>query len=81
MVVILPDFSYEDIKTSLEMIEGNRRKVSLFNSTNKHLLEVLGIYLEYALTVSEEDNDEDDIQRLLLAHNPDFVSSDDEEKN
>ena len=81
--VILPDFSYDDINTCLEMIEGNRRKVLLFNSTTKHLLEVLGIDLRNAWIVGEDDNDEDDIQKmLLLAHNPDFdsSSSDDEDE-
>ena len=42
-LIILPDFSYEDIKTGLEITEGNKGEVLVFNSSTKHLLETLGI--------------------------------------
>ena len=41
--IILPDFSYDDIKIGLEITEGNRGEVLMFNSSTKHLLETLGI--------------------------------------
>ena len=42
-LIILPDFSYEDIKTGLEITEGNKGEVLTFSSSTKHLLETLGI--------------------------------------
>ena len=44
-LIILPDFSYDDIKTGLEITEGNRREVLRFNSSTKHLMEILGVDL------------------------------------
>ena len=44
-LIILPDFSYEEIKTGLEITEGNRREILMFNSSTKHLLETLGMDL------------------------------------
>ena len=44
-LIILPDFSYDDIKTGLEVTEGNRGDVLMFNSSTKHLLETLGLDL------------------------------------
>ena len=43
-LIILPDFSSEDIKTGLEITEGNKGEVLTFNSTTKHLLETLRLY-------------------------------------
>ena len=42
-LIVLPDFSSEDIKTGLEITEGNKGDVLRFNSSTKHLLETLGI--------------------------------------
>ena len=47
--IILPDFSHEDIKTGLEIIEGNKGEVLTFNSSIKNLLETLGIRFEKML--------------------------------
>ena len=100
--IILPDFSYDDIKIGLEITEGNRGEVLMFNSSTKHLLETLGMDLRNSWTGGDDsmssadlnleirtentddlpdsnDDDEDDIQKLLLAQNPDFDSSDDDE--
>ena len=44
-LIILPDFSYEDIRTGLEITEGNKGDVLRFNSSTKHLLETLGLDL------------------------------------
>ena len=100
--IILPDFSYDDIKIGLEITEGNRGEVLMFNSSTKHLLETLGMDLRNSWTGGDDsmssadlnleirtentddlpdsnDDDEDDIQKLLLAQNSDFDSSDDED--
>ena len=54
--IILPDFSYEDIKTGLEITEGNKGDVLKFNSGTKHLLETLGIDLRSSWTVGGSSN-------------------------
>ena len=67
-LIILPDFSYEDIKTGLEITEGNKGEVLRFNSSTKQLLETLGIDLRNVWSVrnnfenldpSDESQDED----------------------
>ena len=49
--IILPDFSYEDIKTGLEITEGKEGDVLKFNSSTKDLLETLGMDLRNSWTV------------------------------
>ena len=49
-LIILPDFSSEDIKTGLEITEGNKGEVLRFNSTTKHLLDTLGLDLSNSWT-------------------------------
>ena len=55
-LIILPDFSSEDIKTGLEITEGNKGEVLRFNSTTKHLLETLGICFDVS-DEPEQDNE------------------------
>ena len=55
-LIILPDFSYEDIKTGLEIIEGNNRGVLKFNSSTKHLLETLGMDLRNTWSLNDSNN-------------------------
>ena len=38
-LIVLPDFSYEEIKAGLEITEGDKGEVLMFNSSTKHLLE------------------------------------------
>ena len=49
-LIILPDFSYEEIKTGLGVTEGNRGEILIFNSSTKHLLETLGMDLRNCWT-------------------------------
>ena len=55
-LIILPDFSYEDIKRSLEIIEGNKREDFMFNCSTKHLLETLGVGLMNSWTGGGSQN-------------------------
>ena len=59
-LIILPDFSYEDIKTGLEITEGNKGQVLVFNSSTKHLLETLGVDLSDSWAGGEDSNYSDD---------------------
>ena len=45
-VVIVPDFSSEDIKTCLDVIDTEYKELLRFNSRTKNLLETLGVNLE-----------------------------------
>ena len=52
-LIILPDFSHEEIETALDIIDGARDRESsllFFSSTTKHLLESLGIDLKNTKT-------------------------------
>ena len=51
-LIILPDFSYEDIKAGLEITEGNKGEVLRFNSSTKHFLETLGVDLRNCWSVA-----------------------------
>ena len=57
--ILLPDFSYEEIKTSLDIIDGARDgEFFFFNSTIKHLLESLGIDLKNTKTFNISNGDD-----------------------
>ena len=55
-LIILPDFSYQEIKTGLEITEGNKEEVLMFNSSTKHLLETLGMDLRDSWTTGVSKN-------------------------
>ena len=44
-LLILPDFTHEDIDTALRIVEGNVKENLIFNSVTKDILETLGIHL------------------------------------
>ena len=76
-LIILPDFSYEDIRTGLEVTEGNKGDVLRFSSSTKHLLETLGMDLRNCWSVADRnksdvkikteklDEDEDDFDEEM----------------
>ena len=43
-VVLLPDFSCQEVKAGLEVIESSYKEIITFNSTTRNLLETLGIH-------------------------------------
>ena len=61
-LIILPDFSYEEIKTGLEITEGNRGEVLTFNSSTKHLLETLGMDLRNSWTGDDGSDNSDNLE-------------------
>ena len=80
-LIILPDFSYEEIKAALDIIEGTRDSESslvFFSSTTKHLLESLGIDLKKtkAFNISIGDNWGDCIDREIEITNSENLLSD-----
>ena len=91
-ILIIPDFSIENIETALRIIErkkGSQDELFFFNSATKHFFETLGIDIKNYETApevkleKEETNrtDEEIVQELLLAENTDFDSSDEEEES
>ena len=82
-LIILPDFTYVDIITGLDIIEGNVTEMS-FDLNIKDLLETLGLDLTNVLIKREEPHnddvefDVDKIQNLLLEQ---ISAMDDEEKS
>ena len=52
-LIILPDFSYQEIKTGMEITEGIKEEVLMFNSSTKHLLETLGMDLRNNWTTGD----------------------------
>ena len=52
-LIILPDFSHEDIDTALKIVEGNGVEDNLIlNSVTKDILETLGIYLKVSAPIT-----------------------------
>ena len=43
-LIILPDFSHEDIERALKIVQGNVKDNLIFNSVTKDILETLGIH-------------------------------------
>ena len=89
--LILPDFSNEDIKAALGILEENNADTFIFSSTTKVLLETLGVDLQNVQTVDNRENTndeelldstdgEEDLQSELMAENIEFDSSDDEQE-
>ena len=52
-LIILSDFSYQEIKTGMEITEGIKEEVLMFNSSTKHLLETLGMDLRNNWTTGD----------------------------
>ena len=59
-LLILPDFSHEDIKAALGILEENNADTFIFSSTTKVLLETLGIDLQNVQTVDNRENTNDE---------------------
>ena len=55
-VLIVPDFSAEDIKFGLDIIDSEYKEVLRFSSRTKNLLETLGVNLELREDVMDEEN-------------------------
>ena len=91
--LILPDFSSEDVRTALDIIGGGQRGLLVFNPTTKSLLETLGVDISgVGLNTAETEikrerfdknqesaDEENEFQKLFLAHNAGIDDSDDED--
>ena len=51
-LLILPDFTHEDIDTALRIVEGNVKENLIFNSVTKDILETLGIHLSISAPIT-----------------------------
>ena len=51
-LLILPDFTHEDIDTALRIVEGNVKENMIFNSVTKDILETLGIHLSISAPIT-----------------------------
>ena len=71
-VVLLPDFSCQEVKAGLEVIESSYKEIITFNSTTRNLLETLGIHWmrdedeEYLDGDLQDDSTNDDISKDIL---------------
>ena len=71
-LLILPDFSSEDIKTGLALLEGRRGQDLVFNSRTRDLLETLGVDLTSTescpatqVNTGEEEDDVEENYRIV----------------
>ena len=84
-ILILPDFSSEEIKTALTVLEGRKGEDLKFNSKTRDLLETLGVDLTSTQTQSQANKvktrEEESLGEILVENEIDelLYSSDDEE--
>ena len=82
-LLIIPDFSSEDIKTVLDIIDTGRDGTEVcYNFTTKDLLETLGLNLKNKNCSNSDvkEEREDFVQVMLLAPNSDFEFNPDDDE-
>ena len=68
-MLIVPDFSAEDIKTGLDIIDSEYKDLLRFSSRTRNLLETLGVNFELREDVmGEEDKSKTQVKRLNIEY-------------